>query len=338
MIIDDLKNHITSRVPGLKDSKRWKKANCPVCSLRGESIDKRRRFGVIFQDDKVGLHCFNCKFKARYTNGEHISKDMCWFLSAVGVDFHEIERLKFNSNHQLYKNGSVLIKRDKKNIADAWGEILLPEGANTLENLAISDCQDAKFIEVCAYVINRKLTCFDKLMWTPSSEHNLDRKLMIPCYYKDKTCGYIARSLTTTTKNIPKYFKSVPDNFVFNLDAQQGRKYCILSEGALDALVTEGISCLGNNINQDQADLINSMGVSIIVCPDREESGQGLVDIALKNDWAVSFPKWENNIKDAAEANAKYGKLYTIKSILDGAENNKLKINVLRKLEKNRWK
>ena len=51
-----------------------------------------------------------------------------------------------------------------------------------------------------------------------------------------------------------------------------------------------------------QIDLINSIGKTVIVCPDRDKSGGNLIDVAVENNWLVSFPQWENNIKDCAEA------------------------------------
>jgi len=58
------------------------------------------------------------------------------------------------------------------------------------------------------------------------------------------------------------------------------------------------------------------------VCPDRDKNGGTLVDVALNNNWSVSFPLWENGIKDAAKATEKYGRILTLQSILDSAEEN----------------
>jgi len=46
----------------------------------------------------------------------------------------------------------------------------------------------------------------------------------------------------------------------------------------------------------------------------------------------VSFPEWENNIKDCADAVKHYGRLYTLKSVIDSAINNKAKIQVYKKI------
>ena len=76
------------------------------------------------------------------------------------------------------------------------------------------------------------------------------------------------------------------------------RKYIIITEGVLDALAIDSVSSLGNKLTQGQIDLINSIGKTVIVCPDRDKSGGNLIDVAVENNWLVSFPQWENNIKD----------------------------------------
>jgi len=45
----------------------------------------------------------------------------------------------------------------------------------------------------------------------------------------------------------------------------------------------------------------------------------------------VSFPDWHKDVKDVNDAVVRYGKLFTLKSILDAKQSNSLKINLLRK-------
>ena len=126
----------------------------------------------------------------------------------------------------------------------------------------------------------------------------------------------------------------MPDNFVYNLDEQHyDRKYCILCEGVIDAHLTSGIASLGNSINDKQVEVINSLKKTIILVPDRDSSGEGTIKVAVNNGWLVSFPKWGEEIKDAADAVEKYGKLLTVESILTSVVSNPLKIHVARKFD-----
>ena len=46
---------------------------------------------------------------------------------------------------------------------------------------------------------------------------------------------------------------------------------------------------------------------------------------AIKHGWSVAF-EWQD-CKDASDALTKYGRLYTISSIINSAESNKTKLN-----------
>jgi hypothetical protein len=54
-----------------------------------------------------------------------------------------------------------------------------------------------------------------------------------------------------------------------------------------------------------------------------------MVNAALKYGWSVAFPEWGDGIKDVADAVAKYGQLFTMRSILDSVENSSLKIQLI---------
>ena len=55
------------------------------------------------------------------------------------------------------------------------------------------------------------------------------------------------------------------------------------------------------------------------------------VNVAIKQGWSVSFPPWEDDIKDASDAVMRYGRLFTVKSVLDSVETNATKIKILAK-------
>lgn len=108
----------------------------------------------------------------------------------------------------------------------------------------------------------------------------------------------------------------------------------ILTEGVLDAWVVDGISILGE-ITRSKIDIINSLQKQIIVCPDRDKKGYDLVKTAIDNKWAVSFPKWDIYIKDAAKAAEKYGRLLTTHSIIASAIHGKDKIRLTWDIQQN---
>jgi hypothetical protein len=60
-------------------------------------------------------------------------------------------------------------------------------------------------------------------------------------------------------------------------------------------------------------------------------AGEKLVEQALEYGWSVSFPVWRDECKDVAAAYKKYGKLFTMKAILEGKQSSRLKIELMRK-------
>jgi DNA primase len=78
--------------------------------------------------------------------------------------------------------------------------------------------------------------------------------------------------------------------------------------------------------------LIERLGKRVILCPDRDKPGKELIEEALALGWEVSFPPWDKDVKDAADAVAKYGRLLTVASIIKHATDNKIKAQVKAKM------
>jgi DNA primase len=143
--------------------------------------------------------------------------------------------------------------------------------------------------------------------------------------------GYSGRDFTG--KADAKYMSKTPKNFLYNVDAiKRNRKYLIVTEGIIDAACIDAVGIMSNEASNTQIDYINQFKGEIILSPDRDKAGERLIKQAIENGWSVSFPNWEDDIKDAGDAINKYGKLYTLKSIIDSRISNSTKINVKMRL------
>ena len=130
-----------------------------------------------------------------------------------------------------------------------------------------------------------------------------------------------------------KYYTDVQPGYVFNMDTQDwSRKFVIVTEGPFDAITISGVSILGSEVNDIQQELIDSLNRKVIVVPDRDRPGEKLINQAIEFGWNVAFPEWDNDITDVADAVLKYGRLFTIQSILNSTESSKLKIDLKRKM------
>jgi len=345
IIIDVLKDAILANIGPLKQApKGWNKRHCPLCHTQGHGKDTRNRFGIQFNPQSIAMNCFNCGFSAGYTEGQPLSKSLKFFLGHLHIDEKFIEQLEFEIFKQKNQIQSIREgeeKEDKetkfKNLFLKWHPMELPDDSLPITEWLENGLDDPDFLKVVNYALDRKLFNLGEFYWSPMTTHNLSQRLIIPYYHKAKIVGFTARlCYDVPDKSIPKYFQQCPPDFVYNLDHQQGwsRKYAIVTEGVLDAWVVDGISILGE-IGQSKVDIVNRLQKEIIVCPDRDKKGRDLVDIAIENEWSVAFPKWEVNIKDAAAAAEKYGRLLTTHSIISSAVAGELNIRNTWKIQQN---
>jgi len=106
----------------------------------------------------------------------------------------------------------------------------------------------------------------------------------------------------------------------------------LVMEGPFDAITLGGVAILGSEINDTQRELIQGLNRQVIVVPDRDQPGQKLIDQAKEFGWSVAFPQWHESVTDVAEAVLKYGRLFTLQSILKSTESTTLKIDLRRKI------
>ena len=183
--------------------------------------------------------------------------------------------------------------------------------------------------ELLEYAQQRKMPV-EELLWSNTKPGRMYRRIVIPCTWHGRVIGSTARAVDNETN--PKYFNNYESNYVYGIDRQvPGGKFSIVCEGIIDALTIGGVATLTNRCNDTQAQIIDTLGREIVLVPDRDRAGQKLIDDALEYGWSVSFPEWEADVKDINAAVIRYGKLFTLKSIIDTKQTNRLKINLMRK-------
>lgn len=332
MIFDILKDAILTNIGPLKQApKNWQKRNCPLCHTQGHGHDTRHRFGIQFNPgpNSILTNCFNCGFSASYNEGKELSKSFKFFLKQINIDNDFIKQIEFevfkqkNGMQSIREgdDGTVDLEAKLKTLVSKWQPVDLPKDAMSITQWLTAGLDDPEFMRVVDYAISRRIFDLDNFYWSPIHLHNLNQRIIIPYYYKNRIVGFTARlCYDTDGKEIPKYYQQSPTDFVYNLDHQQDwtRKYVIVNEGVLDAWTTDGVGILGE-VNQTKIDIINRLQKEVIVCPDRDKKGWDLVKVAIDNGWTVSYPKWEHNIKDASKASEKYGRVLTTHSIIESA-------------------
>lgn len=331
---------VNSLLPGKRKTNSvsgWTSFNAVCCPHRGESPDSRGRGGIIANPTgSISYSCFNCNYTANYTPGRHLNYKFRKLLSWLGADDNTVKRLVIDA---------IRIKElvEPEKIEEVKEEIVfkprpLPAEAQTLQALhtfyELSNNNTSvphEFHDAVIYSANRHIdlvryNCY----WTPKQAYNLHKRLIIPFTWRNEVIGYTARAIYDDVK--PKYYSQYDTDYVYNVDRQRPTsKFVIVVEGPLDAMAIDGVAVLSNECSEVQADIIDSLGREVIVVPDCDRAGIKLIDAAIEYGWHVSFPIWQETCKDVSEAVDKYGKLFTIKSILAGRETSKLKIKLLSK-------
>ena len=309
----------------------WTSFNAPCCIHNGDSADKRQRGGLISNGDGgISYHCFNCGFKASWQPGRQLSYKMRKLFEWLGTPDDVITKLALQCL-QIAEVGESSIKIELPKFETKE----LPEGARRLDQW--DDWQalestgiDNNLVKVYEYLKTRKLYLDDyPFHWPP--ELGFRDRIIIPFYHKGNVVGFTARKIKDGN---PKYLSDQQPGYVFNLDAQNyERLYTIVVEGPFDAIAVEGCALLGSEIKDQQAMLLNSLNTTKVVVPDRDEAGHKLIDQAIELGWSVSMPDWNLEVKDVNDAVLKYGKIFTLHSIITSSESNELKI----KLRSKKW-
>ena len=303
----------------------WLSFNAPCCHHNGTGADTRGRGGLISNSDGgVSYHCFNCGFKASWQPGRNFSHKLRKLLQWMGTPDDVINKVAL----EVMRENEGVVAQTQIVQLPTFNTVPLPDDA-----IKITDITDFNkySMAVLEYMASRNLNLDDTdYYWSPSLGYR-DR-LIIPFYYEKRIVGWTARTVTADKK--PKYLTEVQPGFVYGLDEQSYNKvFCIVCEGQLDAIHIDGTALGGSEISEQQTMLLNKLQKQIIVCPDRDKAGQKLVGQALDNGWSVSMPDWSDDINDISEAVSKYGRLYTLYSIVNAAEDSSIK----NKLKEKKW-
>ena len=298
----------------------WLSFNAPCCHNNGNSADTRGRGGLISNPDGgVSYHCFNCGFKASWQPGRQFSHKLRKLLQWMGAPDDIINKVAFEV---MRENEGVDVQEHIAKLP-TFNTVPLPDDAVKIADIKEFDKHNLAVLE---YMSSRNLNLDDTTYyWSPSLGYR-DR-LIIPFYYEGRIVGWTGRSIVADKK--PKYLTEVQPGFVYGLDEQGPNKvFCIVVEGQLDAIHIDGCALGGSEIADQQAMLLNRLQKQIIVVPDRDKAGSKLVEESIEKGWCVSMPEWSQDISDVSDAVSKYGRLYTLYSIVNAANESPLKIRL----------
>jgi hypothetical protein len=330
-----IQNTILTALPANKKKtpSGWISFNAPCCVHNGETQDKKKRGGIMTSaDGTLSYHCFNCGYKASYILGRRLTQKMRTLMSYIGIPDDTVRKLAI----EAMRHEESDTKYEKKKFVNFKTKDL-PKDTMKLETWlekykTLKNEQQTNIDNLLTYLTSRGIGAdWYDFMYSPNTFWDVNKRLLIPFYWRGDIVGFTGRMFEESDK--VKYYTDVQPGYVFNMDAQDWtRKFVIVTEGPFDAITISGVSILGSEINDIQRDLIDGLNRQVIVVPDRDAPGEKLINQALEFGWSVAFPEWGEDVDDVADAVLKYGRLFTIQSILKTTESNKFKIDLKRKM------
>lgn len=306
----------------------WTSFNAPCCGHRGHSPDTRKRAGIRFDGDGVVYNCFNCKFSTGWQPGSPFGEKMKTLARWMGASEDTIKELVF----EAMKTEGEEYKPEHHEPKLEFTDKELPEGALPLAewgNLIEGELEERigeDYVNVLRYLISRGYNDpfnYD-FYWSPAPGY-IDR-VIVPFRWQGRIVGNTARKVRDGK---PKYLSDQHPHFVFNFDKQlEDQKYIFVCEGPFDALAIGGVALLTNEIAEQQARIINSLGAEVIVIPDQDKAGLVLFDRAAELNWSVAMPNWDDDVKDVADAVQRYGKLFVLVDAIKTAQKGEIKIKI----------
>ena len=323
-------NEIQSTLLSLLPPKRkstisgWSSFDAPCCHNRGETRDKHQRGGIRVENDGFVFHCFNCNFAAGWTPGKLLSKNTKDLFKWLGLNEFDVGKLNLLA---------LKIKDDQPVLKKALNfelvERPLPDDCLPIDTWIAEGSQDADLLDVISYLVDERKVGWSWYNWHWSAAPGYRDRVIIPFYQDGKVVGYTGRKIKPGK---PKYLTDSQSGYVFNIDQQhRNREYVIVVEGQFDAIAIDGVAIMTNDPNDAQVARINSLGREVIVVPDKDRPGAGLVKSAINNKWSASLPPWEDDIKDVADAVKRYGRLYVLTTILHYKVTGEINLHLLKK-------
>lgn len=318
----DIKQAFLDLMPlGQRSGSGWRNCDCPLCG------DTRKRLGIL--ETPTGgwrATCFNagCLLADKPTGwepGNGLGGRPRILFEALGGDIRDIDlKILFQSASSYDRRGNKI--GDGKSAVTSFPRCDLPDGAIRLRDGMEDGLDDDRFVGVLEYLRSRGAELLDAWDYRWSPEH--PNHLIIPYFHHGMIVGWLGRKVLPGKD---RFIGHSPSDYIFRQDSVESKtgRSVIVSEGVMDAISMDGMAVRSSRMTELQRLFLEICGRRVIILPDFTKDGMALIDAAEANGWDVSVPDWDRGIKDATAAASRYGRLYTIESIVAGAGKNYLK-------------
>ncbi len=293
-------------------SKDWYHCRCKLCD------DYKVRSSFKFEDT-IKYNCFNCGASENlyYRDGSRfMTTEFRNLLNQFGIDDIDIDKELAQNFFKDEVTGLVVSKTkdEAKTI-----EIDLPLGSYQVTEAIESDMWT---VVTQMYLDSRGLSLSDH-KWYLSTDPQYEGRMIIPYYKNNKIIYWQARAFDDNAKK--RYIgASVPtEPILFNYDELD--KYTdsplFVMEGAIDAISINGVGMVGSKLYKARIDAFNKSKRNLIFVidkKDKQNNGYKLGVDALKYGWKITAV--DGAATDVNDSIIKYGKLFTIQSLIQNTK------------------
>lgn len=301
--------HLTSSTNG------WMSARCSVCN------DHSDRCGFIHDQSHTGFKCFNCGSKFKYEeNTGKFSRETRNILADFGISRIDLEKI----SSSLFFNHTK--KSDKEVTLESLSKINLhtPEVSFPDRTMKLGiDGYDSFQEPIIEYLLNRNM---DPLNFYFSLDPKLLRRAIIPFWRAGKLIYWQSRSIDQNVKPRYKNCTAGIGAVIFGYDRlfTYSDAPLFVTEGAFDAEPIQGVCILGSSLNQAKKEILHKTRRRIIFVIDRDSNGGALGNDVIEQGWELTFV--DPRAKDVNDSIQKFGKLFTVFSLINNASNKISKI------------
>ncbi len=293
-------------------SNNWFHCRCKLCD------DYKVRASFKFEDT-IKYNCFNCGDTENMyykTGSRYMTSEFRTLLNRFGIDDIDIDKELAQNFFKGEATGLVVSK--SKDEAKAV-EIDMPPGSYQVTE---ADESNPWTVITEMYLESRGLSLHDH-KWFLSTDPQYEGRMIIPYYKNGKVIYWQARAFDDNAKK--RYIgASVPtEPILFNYDELD--RYIdsplFVMEGAIDAISIGGVGMVGSKLYKARIEAFKRTKrrlIFVIDKKDKQNNGYNLGIDAVKNGWEITAV--DGVATDVNDSVNKYGKLFTVKSLIENTK------------------
>lgn len=310
-----LQSLIEEKVPFRHINTGWFTGKCQVCS------DYKERAGFRFENGEIVYNCWNCGATGKYEeNSGTMRPRFRSILAAYGFDDSEITTIVnspfFFKKKEDEKQTITLAKLTAVNTTTPT--IKLPTKSFKLGHHEEFIDYQQKLVN---YLVKRDVD-LDKYEFYFSLEEKFLDRVIIPFYRNGKLIYWQARSVNDDEKERYKNAPTPREAIIYGIDKLNTyeRTPLFVTEGVFDAMMVDGCSILGSQLNEAKAVLLSQSRRRLVFVIDKDKNGKKFAEDVMRHGWDITFsPEGSEDINHSV---SKYGVAWTVYSLMNNIPKN----------------